>query len=88
MQKVNDKPVSVGEGKARYTFRVYGDAADPATSNLDVALHKFLAEFVDQPALLRCGPVFAQKIAVTHDGARWVMAAEAVADVVQGMGIE
>lgn len=88
MQKVNDKPVSIGENLARYTFRVYDDASDPAVDNLGIRLVRFMQEFVDQPALLRCGPVFAQKIAITHDGTRWVMAAEAVADIVQGMGIQ
>jgi hypothetical protein len=46
----------------------------------DRALHNLLNEFVNQPALLRCGPCYPDKLAIYHDGTRWVVAAESEAE--------
>lgn len=77
MNKVVDKAVQIGDKHYRYSFRLYHDPSSVETGDVDRALHNLLHEFVDQPALLRCGPGYPQKLAIYHDGSRWVVAAEA-----------
>lgn len=80
MNKVVDKPVQIGEKRTRYSFRLYYDDSSIEAGNKDQSLVKLFQEFTDQPALLRCGPVLPEKLAIYHDGARWIVAAEAEAD--------
>ncbi len=78
MQRSNDKPVKISEKRSRYTYRVNDDPSNVDTKT--TRLHGFLTEFVNQPALLQCGPTYVQKMAIYHDGERWVFAGEAEAD--------
>jgi hypothetical protein len=80
MNKVVDKPVQVGPKTTRHSFRLYHDPSSLEDGTKSVALVALLREFVDQPALLRCGPVFPEKMAFHHDGTRWVVIAEAEAE--------
>jgi uncharacterized protein YciI len=77
MNKVVDKPVQISEKRFRHSFRLYHDPSSADDGTKDRALHRLLQEFVDQPALLRCGPGFPEKMAIYHDGSRWIVAAEA-----------
>jgi hypothetical protein len=80
MKKVVDKPVQIGEKRTRHTFKVYDDPSDLDTVPGRMRLWRFLQEFVDQPALLQCGPAFAQKMSIFHTGQCWVLQGEAEAD--------
>ncbi len=80
MRKVPDKPVQISERRSRHSFKVYDDPSDLATVPGRMRLWRFLQEFVDQPALLQCGPTFAQKMAIYHTGEGWVLTGEAEAD--------
>jgi hypothetical protein len=79
VNKVLDKPVQVGEKRTRYTMKIYDDSSE-GVSEIRSRQIEFLRAFVDQPALLQLGPTFVQKMAIYHDGQRWVLAAEAEAD--------
>ena len=78
MEKVNDKPVKISEKRSRYTFRVSDYPSD--VDNMRMRLYGFIQEFLDQPTLLNAGPTYARKIAIYHDGERWILAGEAEAD--------
>jgi hypothetical protein len=80
VNKVVDKPVQIADKRSRHSFRLYHDPSSVEDATVDRALHALLAEFVNQPALLQCGPGYPQKMAIYHDGARWVVAAEAEAE--------
>ena len=80
MNKVVDKVVQIADKRSRHSFRLYYDPSSAEDGNVDRSLHALLAEFVNQPALLRCGPGYPQKMAIYHDGGRWVVAAEAEAE--------
>ncbi len=80
MRKVVDKPVQVSEKRSRHTITVYDDPSDMGTVGGRMRLWRFLQEFVDQPALLQCGPAFAQKMAIYHTGEFWVLKGEAESD--------
>jgi len=80
MNKSVDKPIQIGLKRQRHTFRLYHDPSSIEEGNRDKALHKLLQEFVDQPALLRCGPGYPDKMAISHDGQRWVVYAESEAE--------
>lgn len=80
MQKANDKPVKISEKRSRHTFRINDYPSDVDT--MQARLYGFIREVLDQPALLHAGPTYARKIAIYHDGERWVLAGEAEADEV------
>ncbi len=80
MNKVVDKPVQIGDKLSRHSFRLYYDPSSVEDGNISRSLHALLAEFVNQPTLLQCGPGYPQKMAIYHDGMRWIVAAEAEAE--------
>jgi hypothetical protein len=81
VQKVVDKPVQISEKRARHSFRLYQDPSSEVTGDKVRALHKLFEEFVNLPSLLQCGPGYPEKVAIYHDGQRWIVAAEAEAEV-------
>lgn len=80
MKRVVDKPVQIGEKRHRYTFKIFDDPTEPGTPEYHRRRVDFLREFVDQPTLLQCGPAWATKMAIWHDGTRWTLSAEAEID--------
>jgi hypothetical protein len=77
MNKVVDKPVQIGDKKTRHSFRLYYDPSSVETGDKAKSLVKLLQEFGDNPSLLLCGPSYPEKMAIYHDGSRWIVAAEA-----------
>ena len=77
MQKVNDKPVQVGEKTTRYTFRIVDDPSEKGSLEAAKQLFSLLNELISQPALLQAGPTYVQKLAFMHTGSSWVIHGEA-----------
>lgn len=76
-------PVKVGDhntGRTRYRLRIEDDPSGPAPADIQRRQLAFLQAIVDQPMLLACGPVYADRFSVFHDGDRWILQAEAESD--------
>lgn len=82
MNKVVDKPVKISEKRTRHTFRLFGDPSFPEDGTKTKMLHRLLQDLVDNMSLIQCGPGYPDKMAIYHDGTRWVISAESEADEV------
>jgi len=80
MNKVVDKPIKISDKRSRHTFRLHHTPSSAEEGTKDRALMALLQAVVDQPALLRCGPVFPEKMAISHDGTHWIIYGEAEAE--------
>ncbi len=80
MNRVNAKPVKIGDKRTRYIFQLFDDPTEPDSNEMRRRLNGFFQELIDQPALLNCGHSYAQKIVIAHDGKCWVLTGEAEVD--------
>jgi len=80
MNRVSDKPVKISEKRTRYTFKLIDVPSEKGTVEARQSFNRFLQEIIETPALLQCGPTFAQELVIAHDGRQWVLAGKAEAD--------
>jgi uncharacterized protein YciI len=67
--------------RKRFFLVVQDDPSGPAQADIIRRQHDFLRMLVDTPQLLTCGPAFAERLTIYHDGERWTLRAEAEANV-------
>jgi hypothetical protein len=80
----NVTEVNIGDHntkRKRYRLIIQDDPSGPALADIQRRQHAFLQMLVDTPTLLSCGPAFAERLMIFHDGERWSLQAEAEADV-------
>lgn len=80
MNRISDKPIKIGEKRTRYTFKLVDHPSEKGTVESRTSFNRFLQDLIETPALLQCGPTFAQEMVIAHDGNQWVLAGKAEAD--------
>ena len=80
MTRTSDKPVKISEKRTRYTFKLIDRPSEMGTVDARASFSRFLQEICETPALLQCGPTFAQEMVIAHNGTQWVLAGKAEAD--------
>lgn len=63
--------------RKRYRLIIQDDPSGPALSDIQRRQSGFLQLIVENPALLACGPAFADRLTIFHDGNCWTLHAEA-----------
>lgn len=71
--------IPIGDGETRYRTRLTGDPAPFEEVDPRTGLFTFLRSVVDMPDLVSCGLNTPQKMTIYHNGAAWVIDAEAIA---------
>lgn len=79
--------VNIGEGKVRATVRLEGEECSQDTFEARFYQAQMLKVIHDSPALLECAMAPFQTLRMFHDGAKWVIEAEAIVDAPPSLGI-
>lgn len=66
-----------GDASFKWRLRIEDDLSSPDTEESFRLQMALLRSLVEQPELLMCGPIPAQKLRLFHSGKSWVIEAEA-----------
>lgn len=80
MKRVVSK-VKMGGRLVRHRVRLDGDDCPVGAQVRRFQQHQLLRHVADTPDLLICGGLPFEKLAMQHDGTRWVIEAEAIENV-------
>jgi hypothetical protein len=67
--------------RKRFLLVIQDNLSGPEQADIIRRQHEFLRMLVDTPQLLSCGPAFAERLTIFHDGQCWTLRAEAEANV-------
>lgn len=70
----------LAEGQVRYAVTVTGDPCVAGTVESAIRQADMMRMLADQPATTYCGPARWQRLAVCHDGTRWMVEASAIVE--------
>lgn len=70
----------VDDGHTRHSVRIEGEDCAQNTHEARVLQHQMLEMLAQDVSMLACGHAPFQKMTMRHDGERWVVEAEALAD--------
>jgi hypothetical protein len=71
------KRTEVSPNRYRYRICIVGFPCHQGTNEARIQQYNLLRQISDEPHLLVCGPVLAERVVIRHNGEGWIVEAEA-----------